>query len=150
MHNDDDKPLSVSFIDYEYGTPSPAAFDIANHFAEWAGYDCDYADIPKRSQRLAFVREYIETYAQLSGEDLDIDRETNKMMQDVDDFRGVPGFYWGIWSSIQATISKIEFDYASYAELRLGEYWACKAELDGTRAASGKEIPLREVTWASE
>ncbi len=150
MHNDDDKPFSVSFIDYEYGTPSPAAFDIANHFAEWAGYDCDYADIPKHSQRLAFVREYIETYAQLSGEDLDLDRETTKMMQDVDDFRGVPGFYWGIWSSIQATISKIDFDYASYAELRLGEYWACKAEQDGTRAASGKEMPLREVTWASE
>ncbi|KAJ6788238.1 hypothetical protein PWT90_09774 [Aphanocladium album] len=150
MHNDDDKPFSVSFIDYEYGTPSPAAFDIANHFAEWAGYDCDYADIPKRSQRLAFVREYIETYAQLSGDELDIERETTKMMQDVDDFRGVPGFYWGIWSSIQATISKIDFDYASYAELRLGEYWACKYEQDGTRAAAGKDMPLREVTWASE
>ncbi|KAJ2981231.1 hypothetical protein NQ176_g2154 [Zarea fungicola] len=150
IHRDDGKPLSVSFIDYEYGTPSPAAFDIANHFAEWAGYDCDYADIPKHSQRLAFVREYIERYAQLSEQDLDIEHETTKMMQDVDDFRGVPGFYWGIWAAIQATISKIDFDYASYAELRLGEYWACKYEQDGTRAATGKEKPLREVMWSSE
>ncbi|OAA43039.1 Protein kinase-like domain protein [Beauveria brongniartii RCEF 3172] len=152
IHNDDNKPFSVSFIDYEYGTPSPAAFDIANHFAEWAGYDCDYAAIPKRNQRLAFVREYIETYAQLSGagENFKIERETAKMMQDVDDFRGVPGFYWGIWSSIQATISKIDFDYASYAELRLGEYWACKYEQDGSRGASGKAMPLREMAWASE
>ena len=73
-----------------------------------------------------------------------------KLTEEVDVYRGVPGFYWGIWSMIQAVISKIDFDYASYAELRLGEYWACKAETDGSREASGKEMPLREKTWWSE
>jgi ethanolamine kinase len=125
------------------------AFDIANHFAEWVGYNCDYAAIPTRPQRLAFVREYISSYAKLSGETMDEEEATGRLMEEVDVFRGVPGFFWGIWSLIQATISHIDFDYASYAEERLGEYWAFKAEDDGSRAASGKEMPLREKRWVS-
>lgn len=151
MHRDANGELSsVSFIDYEYATPSPAAFDIANHFAEWAGYDCDYAAIPRRSQRLTFIREYVETYAKLAGGSLDIEEETKKLMDEVEVFRGVPGFYWGVWAVIQSTISKIDFDYASYAELRLSEYWAHRGEEDGSREAAGKELPLREKTWHSE
>ncbi|KAG5983262.1 hypothetical protein E4U55_000405 [Claviceps digitariae] len=150
IHRDADADkTSVSFIDYEYGTPSPVAFDIANHFAEWAGYSCDYSAIPSHSQRLAFIREYITTYAELTGETMNQEEETQRLMDEVDVFRGVPGFFWGIWSLIQATISHIKFDYASYAEDRLGEYWAYKNEADGSRAASGKELPLREKQWAS-
>ena len=149
IHRDAGAATTVSFIDYEYGTPSPVAFDVANHFAEWAGYDCDYAAVPKQAQRLLFIREYIKTYAKLSGEAMDEEEETRKLMLEVDEFRAVPGFYWGIWSTIQATISHINFDYASYAESRLGEYWAYKAEDDGSRKEAGKEMPLREKTWAS-
>ena len=149
IHREAGAPTTVSFIDYEYGTPSPVAFDVANHFAEWAGYDCDHAAVPKEAQRLAFVREYIKTYAELSGKAMDEEEETRKLMHEVDEFRGIPGFFWGIWSLIQATISHINFDYASYAEGRLGEYWAYKAEEDGSRSAAGKEMPLREKTWAA-
>ncbi|QUC17015.1 uncharacterized protein UV8b_01256 [Ustilaginoidea virens] len=150
IHRDNEAEPSVSFIDYEYGTPSPVAFDIANHFAEWVGYNCDYSAIPTHPQRLAFIREYISTYAKLSGDMMDEEAETRKLMDEVDLFRGVPGFFWGIWSLIQATISHIDFDYASYAEERLGEYWAYKSEVDGSRAASGKEPSLRERRWASD
>ncbi len=73
-----------------------------------------------------------------------------QLFQAVDLFRGIPGFYWGIWALIQATISQIDFDYASYAEVRLGEYWAWRAEEDGSRVRSGKEMPLRERRWAQE
>jgi len=73
-----------------------------------------------------------------------------QLFQAVDLFRGIPGFYWGIWALIQATISQIDFDYASYAEVRLGEYWAWRAEEDGSRVQSGKEMPLRERRWAQE
>lgn len=144
------KPVtrSVSFIDYEYATPSPAAFDIANHFAEWAGYDCDYNMVPTKAHRHSFISEYVRTYIELTGEPLDHADETKKLYEEVDIFRGVPGFFWGIWALIQAMISEIDFDYATYAESRLGEYWAHKAEADGSRAASGKEMPLREATWA--
>ena len=149
IHRNGGEVTSVSFIDYEYATPSPAAFDVANHFAEWVGYECDYSAVPTVAQRRAFIREYIKTYVELSGEaHLDVDQEARKLMDEVDAYRGVPGFYWGIWASIQAMISDIDFDYASYSESRLGEYWAYKAEQDGSRAAEGREMPLRERTWA--
>lgn len=144
------KGLTVSFIDYEYATPAPAAFDIANHFAEWGGFDCDYAALPTRSQRADFISQYLASYrnfAPVSDQET-IEREKQQLLQQVDTFRGLPGFYWGIWALIQATISQIDFDYASYAEIRLGEYWAWKAEQDGSRSQQGREMPLREKRWA--
>lgn len=144
---------SVTFIDYEYAVPSPAAFDLANHFAEWGGFDCDFSVLPTRSQRRAFIEEYIRAYFPLSPGEEEKEgaaQAIERLMTEVDVFRGVPGFYWGIWALIQATISEIDFDYASYAEVRLGEYWAWRAEEDGSRKAKGDEMPLRERRWAEE
>lgn len=148
--------LTICFIDYEYATPSPVAFDICNHFAEWGGFECDYTVIPSRAQRLSFIRSYIRAYfaKKNTGSSAPVDEamleaESQKLFVEVDIFRGIPGFYWGIWSQIQAVISEIDFDYASYADVRLGEYWAWKAEFQGTRAA-GEELCLREQRWAAE
>lgn len=146
--------LSVDFIDYEYAMPAPAAFDIANHLAEWGGFDCDYTALPTRSQRHEFLSEYLRSYrmhaAPLPNAPAQFERELEQLMSQVDLFRGVPGFYWGIWALIQAQISQIDFDYASYAEIRLGEYWAWKAETEGSRSKQGKDMPLREQRWAQE
>ncbi|KAK2807399.1 hypothetical protein FQN51_003225 [Onygenales sp. PD_10] len=142
---------TVSFIDYEYATPSPAAFDIANHFAEWAGYELDFNRIPTQSIRREFLTEYVKSYDEYSGLSGAAQKDVvEKLYKDVDWYRGLPGFYWGVWALIQATISQIDFDYASYAELRLGEYWAWRREVDGTRAKAGEEMPLRERRWAQE
>jgi len=144
-------PVTVNFIDYEYATPSPAAFDIANHFAEWGGFDCDFSVLPTVSQRTEFIREYIHSYFGLIANkpaDLDEEAEVAKLCAEVDLFRGVPGFYWGIWALIQATISTIDFDYAAYAEVRLGEHAAWRAESSGSRQEKGEEMPLRERRWA--
>jgi ethanolamine kinase len=144
---------SVNFIDYEYATPSPAAFDLANHFAEWGGFDCDYNVLPTRAQRVEFVNEYTQAYFTMLPDSekpsgLNVEKEMKKLFDEVDMFRGLPGFYWGIWALIQAKISQIEFNYASYAEIRLGEYWAWRDEITGARAAEGRELPLRERRWA--
>lgn len=151
--SDSDVIEPVSFIDYEYATPVPAAFDIANHFAEWGGFECDYKALPTRSQRRAFISDYLDSYCDfatdLPGEP-GMEHVENQLYEAVDHFRGIPGFYWGIWALIQATISQIDFDYASYAEVRLNEYWAWRAEQDGSRASEGKEMPLRERRWAEE
>lgn len=132
--------------------PSPAAFDIANHFAEWAGLECDYARLPSRSQRAAFIRQYVETYFALAPRagGADLEEEARRLLAEVDAYRGLPGFYWGIWALIQALISEIDFDYATYAEHRLGEYWAWKGEDGGTREKEGKAVPLREQRWAED
>jgi ethanolamine kinase len=144
----------VTFIDYEYATPSPAAFDIANHFAEWGGFDCDFNVLPTRRQRREFIAEYVRQYFHLLPDQrcgaFDIKAETEKLFAEVDLFRGIPGLYWGIWALIQATISQIDFNYAEYAEIRLGEYFDWKAEADGSRAKTGAEMPLRERRWAQE
>ncbi|KAG9783402.1 Ethanolamine kinase [Exophiala dermatitidis] len=142
-----DGTIEVSFIDYEYATPCPAAFDIANHFAEWGGYDCDYNMLPTRSVRRQFLQVYLESYKAHS--DIPVPNDMLDVLHDeVDRYRGMPGLYWGIWALIQATISQIDFDYASYAEVRLGEYFAWRAEQDGHRAKEGSELPLRERRWA--
>jgi ethanolamine kinase len=144
---------TVSFIDYEYATPSPAAFDIANHFAEWGGFNCDFTVLPTRTQRREFIREYIRSYflhLRLQKTPEGEEAEALQLFNEVDIFRGVPGFYWGVWALIQATISQIDFDYAAYAEIRLGEYWAWREEVDGSRAAAGKDMPVREKRWAQD
>lgn len=151
---DEDATASVSFIDYEYATPAPASFDIANHFAEWGGFDCDFTVLPTRSLRREFLREYLESFNKHHGQAQPTSKEKEKQLDDlfeqVDLFRGVPGFYWGIWALIQAQISLIEFDYANYAEVRLGEYWAWKDEFTGARARKGGELGVREKRWAQD
>ncbi|PYH87160.1 putative ethanolamine kinase [Aspergillus uvarum CBS 121591] len=147
----DQEPATVNFIDYEYATPSPAAFDIANHFAEWGGYDCDYNMMPTRSVRRQFLTEYVKSYRYHKGIPESFQPEiVDRLYEDVDRFRGIPGLYWGIWSLIQAQISQIDFDYASYAEVRLGEYYAWRRETDGSRVQAQEEMPLRERRWAQE
>ncbi|KAF2151227.1 putative choline/ethanolamine kinase [Myriangium duriaei CBS 260.36] len=143
----------VHFIDYEYSTPAPAAFDIANHFAEWAGMNCDYNAIPTTSTRRDFVESYVKSYFKHSdrpSESLSPEVAVDQLCSLVDLYRGVPGFYWGVWALIQAQISHIDFDYASYAEERFGEYYAWKAELDGSRVAQRKDLPLRERRWTQD
>ncbi|TQB77333.1 hypothetical protein MPDQ_002970 [Monascus purpureus] len=146
-----DEAKVVNFIDYEYATPAPAAFDIANHFAEWGGFDCDYNMLPTRAVRRAFLSEYVSSYSKHDKlPENSSQAVVDKLFEDVDRFRGIPGFYWGVWALIQAQISQIDFDYASYAEIRLGEYFAWRREIDGSRSRSGDMMPLRERRWAQE
>ena len=144
-----EKREDVNFIDYEYAVPAPAAFDLANHFAEWGGFDCDYSVLPTRAIRRAFLSEYLASYKKHLVDGID-DKEADleSLFKTVDHFRAIPGLYWGIWALIQATISQIDFDYAEYAEIRLGEYFAWREEVEGTRVKQGKKIPLREKRWA--
>jgi len=155
---------SVSFIDYEYATPSPAAFDLANHFAEWGGFDCDFSVLPTRSVRRAFLQEYLNSYAshlpeKNSAKEAEPGATIETLFSEVDRFRGVPGLYWGIWALIQATISQIDFDYTSYAEVRLGEYWAWRAASEGREvtgvgtdvlSVAGTDGRGREERWGEE
>ncbi|KAG5746105.1 hypothetical protein H9Q70_011199 [Fusarium xylarioides] len=108
---------SVRFIDYEHATYCPRAFELANHFAEWTGFDCDYDLLPKTSTRRAFIAEYLTTHAELCREHnipTVNDASVDHLMRQVDDHRGFPGFYWGLCALIQAETATrtIDFDYA--------------------------------------
>lgn len=126
----------------------PAAFDICNHFAEWGGYDCDYSMLPSTSIRHQFLKDYLTSYNAHSAKPLPEASALEFLESEVDRYRGMPGLYWGIWALIQAQISLIDFDYASYAEVRLGEYSAWRNEVTGHRAAQKEDMPLRERRWA--
>lgn len=91
---------NVSFIDYEYATAAPPAFDVANSFAEWMGPELEHRWMPSRSQRMEFIEEYIRNFR----EHVQPSESTNVRMSDEDaveqlylqvqDFRGLTGFYW--------------------------------------------------------
>lgn len=149
QQGDAEDDAAVQFIDYEYAVPAPAAFELANHFSEWGGVQCDHAKLPSRSVRKTFITQYLQQYAKLVPQQTHV-QGPDGLFEEVDKFRGIPGLYWGIWALIQSSISQIEFDYAAYAKLRLDEYFAWRGEQDGSRLQSGRSIPRREVYWAAE
>jgi ethanolamine kinase len=156
---------TVRFIDYEHATYCPRAFELANHFAEWTGFECDYSKLPSTSTRRDFVHEYLKTHADLhrqhqhqrdchvtdchfarkTASDLPApnDAQVEKLMRQVDDYRGFPGFYWGLCALIQAETATgtIDFDYAGYAQKRFAEYEAWRRVQDGN-VGSGEETPI--------
>lgn len=134
----------TSFIDYEYSIPTPRAFDLANHFMEWQGFDCVVELIPEPSKTNPVMRTWAKQYLcslaffasennkQQQQHEGDVaasvsDKDVDSLIEEVQTWWGMPGFYWGIWAIIQATISEIDFDYAEYAEKRLAEYYKWKS-----------------------
>ncbi|KAK1306363.1 hypothetical protein QJS10_CPA10g00327 [Acorus calamus] len=47
------------FIDFEYGSYSYRGYDIANHFNEYAGFECDYSLYPDKGAQYHFFRNYL-------------------------------------------------------------------------------------------
>ncbi|KAJ4328634.1 hypothetical protein N0V84_000993 [Fusarium piperis] len=154
--NEPTETASVRFIDYEHATYCPRAFELANHFAEWAGFECDYTLLPTRSTRRGFIHQYLSEIDRLQqdGDHAHVpsisEAQVDHLMDQVDAFRGLPGFYWGLCALIQAETSTgaIDFDYAGYAEKRLAEYWDWRRVHDGSVDAN-EEISQREERWAA-
>lgn len=115
----------IRFIDYEYMLPAPRAFDTANHFAEWQGFDCNRAAIPKPSASNPVMYNWCKSY--LNNENATED-EVRALIHEIACYYGMPGFYWGIWAMIQSELSNIDFNYADYSKLRLEEYWLWKKD----------------------
>lgn len=113
----------IQFIDYEYMLPAPRAFDIANHFAEWQGFDCDRSAIPEPSPLNPVLVNWCKGYLDNA---IASEEEVNGLIDEIAYYYGMPGFYWGIWSMIQSELSTIDFNYAEYSGLRLEEYWTWK------------------------
>ncbi|CCE82584.1 Piso0_002316 [Millerozyma farinosa CBS 7064] len=113
----------VRFIDYEYMLPAPRAFDIANHLAEWQGFDCDRSAIPDPSPANETMFNWVKAY--LNNVNATEDEIINTISE-ISFYYGMPGFYWGIWAMIQSRISNIDFDYSEYGKSRLQEYWDWK------------------------
>lgn len=119
------------FIDYEYGSYSFRAFDIANHFNEMCGFECEYENYPSRPVQLKWLRTYLEAAAsQSEGESKAVvtDEEVEQLYREVNKFALASHFYWGVWALVQAQLSDIDFDYMPYAVLRFNEYFKRRDE----------------------
>lgn len=101
------------FIDFEYGSWNYGSFDVANHFCEWAGLECDYSRYPSEAQQLKWLKHY-------SG---------RISLREIKLFSLAAHLFWSEWALIQSQISDIAFDYRNYAALRLAEYHRLKQTL---------------------
>lgn len=144
-------PDQIRFIDYEFAMSCPAAFDIANHFSEWCGFDCDYNLLPGRAVRERFIAQYLASYRRHANIGTpDFETAVTALSREVDRFRGIPGLWWAIHGFVSVLESKVKFDWIPYANKRLAEYRAWKAEFEGSRVEKGGEMALREELWARE
>lgn len=107
------------FIDLEYGGPSYAAYDIANHFVEYVGCDgkLDYPKwLPSKEYQMDWISEYLKHRDGYSGESADT------LFVEVQQFMLCAHLLWSIWAVIQAENSDIDFDFVGYALQRYLEY----------------------------
>lgn len=121
-------PVSVAFIDYEYAMFNNQAFDIANHFIEFAGVqEPDFSLYPNVDLQMDWLRSYLEEYI---GESLDQNDPRVAVLKDqVNMFTIASHLLWIFWSLVQTEISVIDFDYLKYAEMRLELYMKVKSSL---------------------
>ncbi|XP_048124431.1 ethanolamine kinase 1 [Alosa alosa] len=122
---------NVKFIDYEYAGYNYQAYDIGNHFNEFAGLsDVDYSLYPGRCLQLQWLRAYLEAYKEHKGQGgLVTDTEVEVLYVQVNRFALASHFFWGLWALIQAQYSTIDFDFLGYAILRFSQYFKMKPEV---------------------
>uniref|UniRef100_A0A0B7AJ87 ethanolamine kinase n=2 Tax=Arion vulgaris TaxID=1028688 RepID=A0A0B7AJ87_9EUPU len=125
------KEETVHFIDYEYAFYNYEAYDIGDHFAEYAGMDeVNYDLYPSKEEQLPWLRHYLESKAKSEGKlKFEItDKDVEKLYVQTNKCACAAHFYWGVWALLQAEHSVIDFDYVRYAGIRLAEYFRRKKE----------------------
>lgn len=123
----------LMLIDFEYSSYNYRGFDFGNHFCEWI-YDYTHdqwpffkakvENYPNREQQLHFIRHYLSERGIVAPEDQA--RLEDEMIVEANRFALASHFLWGLWSIIQAKISKIEFGYMDYAQHRFSTYFKQK------------------------
>ncbi|NWZ22641.1 EKI2 kinase, partial [Asarcornis scutulata] len=123
----------VRFIDYEYTGYNYQAFDIGNHFNEFAGVkEVDYRLYPSKDTQLQWLRSYLQAYKQLTqGEQGGAgpavsDKELEALYVQVNKFSLASHFLWACWGLIQDKYSTIDFNFLRYAKLRFKQYFKMK------------------------
>ena len=129
----------VSFIDFEYADYNYQAFDIANHFCEFAGVDTFNPSLyPNKEFQTHWLRHYLETWFAIKGRPLlaasiekpSIEKEVELLYSQVNQFSMAAHLIWGLWAIVQSEHSTINFDFLGYGIQRLREYYKRKEELN--------------------
>ncbi|KAK2842656.1 hypothetical protein Q5P01_012856 [Channa striata] len=120
----------VKFIDYEYADYNYQAFDIGNHFNEFAGVnDVNYSLYPSQDLQRDWLTAYLESYKQSTGCEVTVtEAEVTQLYIQVCKFSLASNFFWGLWAVLQSHYSSIDFDFQRYAMARFNYYFEKKAE----------------------
>ncbi|XP_076435860.1 ethanolamine kinase 1-like isoform X1 [Babylonia areolata] len=127
IHNKDDN--TVRFIDYEYAFLNYEAYDIGNHFCEYAGMgEADYTLYPNKDYQMVWLRRYLQFAFVAKGRSVDevTDLDVERLFVQANVCACAAHFFWGLWALIQAKMSSIDFDFLQYSIVRLNEYFRCK------------------------
>lgn len=132
----------IQFIDFEYGGANYAAYDVANHFNEYAGGTSaedngvpNYSRFPSPDEQERFCNEYVREVRRYQGEDSAAEecdhelhsQEVSHFLDDVRTFLLVNHLYWGLWAVNQAAEEGCDgFDYLAFATNRFKEFYAKK------------------------
>lgn len=126
-------------VDFEYASPNPASFDIANHFHEWtANYHSitphilDVARYPTMAERRNFYTAYL-THSTILGEKPPINEDElegliHKLDRQVRIWSPASHAMWAIWGIVQAREdlggnTEPEFDYIGYSQGRMASFF---------------------------
>ena len=82
----------VVFIDYEYGCSSYRGFDIANHFCEYAGFDCDWSKLPSKEYQLDWIKDYLNLMQSKESKEV--------VFKEVQMFTLAAHLYWSVWGFV--------------------------------------------------
>ncbi|KAL6106316.1 uncharacterized protein ACO6RY_10218 [Pungitius sinensis] len=123
----------VKFIDYEYADYNYQAFDIGNHFNEFAGVnDVNYGLYPRLELQRDWLTAYLESYKHSTGHEVTVtEAEVTKLYVQVCKFSLASNFFWGLWAILQSRFSSIDFDFERYATARFNFYFEKKEEYLG-------------------
>nr|XP_060628986.1 ethanolamine kinase 2 isoform X1 [Anolis sagrei ordinatus] len=123
----------VRFIDYEYTGYNYQAYDIGNHFNEFAGLnEVDYSLYPSKEVQIQWLRYYLQAYKKLGQEGQEErsgivhEEELESLYVQVNQFALASHFLWACWGLIQARFSTIDFNFARYADIRFKQYFKTK------------------------
>ncbi|KAF9229584.1 kinase-like protein [Gyrodon lividus] len=129
----------IVVVDFEYASPNPLAFDIANHFHEWtADYQSSTPHVldplryPTADQRRNFYQAYL-MHARTPSLDHSItevvsEASLTKLDRQVRVWSPASHGMWAVWAIVQAKdnvesgMGEAEFDYIEYAKCRMAGF----------------------------
>jgi len=115
----------LKIIDYEYLSPNPAAYDLANHFNEYAGctvMDLDYTNVPCETYQKWWLSEYLTVFY---GPEKVTDELVQEWFDSVQYMQPMSLLLWGCYWMSKAELGDLDldFDYIGIAKLGLDQYF---------------------------
>ncbi|GBE60581.1 choline ethanolamine [Babesia ovata] len=104
-------PEEATFLDFEYACFMERGFDIANHFIEHCGIECNWEDIPDEVEQRRFLAHYLGDTA--------TDSDVDMLYMEIQPFFIAANVYWGLWGFLQCIYSSHDVDYPHYARSRV-------------------------------